>query len=43
MRALLSEAPGGPDTLVVRELADPTPGSGELLAGGRRRLIIPTC
>jgi NADPH:quinone reductase-like Zn-dependent oxidoreductase len=31
VRALLSEAPGGPETLVLRETADPTPGPGELL------------
>ena len=31
MRALLSEAPGGPETLQVRELPDPAPGPGELL------------
>jgi NADPH:quinone reductase-like Zn-dependent oxidoreductase len=31
MRALLSEAPGGPDTLVLRVVSAPTPGSGDLL------------
>ena len=31
MRALLSEAPGGPETLVLREVADPKPGAGDLL------------
>ena len=31
MRALLSETPGGPETLQLRELPDPTPGPGELL------------
>ena len=31
MRTLLSEAPGGPETLQLRELPDPTPGQGELL------------
>jgi NADPH:quinone reductase len=31
MRALLSEAPGGPETLVLREIAEPTAGAGELL------------
>ena len=31
MRALLSEAPGGPEALVLREVADPQPGAGELL------------
>lgn len=31
MKALLSEAPGGPDTLVLREIADPAPAAGEVL------------
>ena len=31
MRALLSEAPGGPETLALREIAKPTTGAGELL------------
>ena len=31
MKALLSEAPGGPETLKLTELADPTPGPGQLL------------
>ena len=31
MRALVSEAIGGPESLVLRELPDPAPGSGELL------------
>jgi len=31
VRALLSEAPGGPETLVLREIAEPQPGPGELL------------
>lgn len=31
MRALLSHAPGGPDTLVLSEIPEPTPGPGELL------------
>ena len=31
MRALLSEAPGGPETLQLRELPDPSPGPGDLL------------
>src|SRR5690242_8377173 len=31
MRALLSEAPGGPETLVLREVADRAPGAGDLL------------
>ena len=31
MKALLSEAPGGPDTLVLREIAAPVPAAGEVL------------
>ena len=31
MKALLSEAPGGPETLRLRELDEPTPGPGQLL------------
>ncbi len=31
MRALLSEAPGGPDTLVLGDIPEPTPGPGDLL------------
>ncbi|HUE80203.1 MAG TPA: NADPH:quinone oxidoreductase family protein [Sphingomicrobium sp.] len=31
MRALLSEQPGGPETLRLAELPDPSPGPGELL------------
>ena len=31
MRALLSETPGGPETLRLSELPDPVPGPGELL------------
>ena len=31
MKALLSHAPGGPDTLQLAELHDPTPSAGELL------------
>lgn len=31
MKALLSRAPGGPETLEVSELADPVPGKGQLL------------
>lgn len=31
MRALLSKAPGGPETLVVEEVPDPRPGPGEVL------------
>jgi len=31
VRALLSEAPGGPGTLALREVPDPVPAAGELL------------
>jgi len=31
MKALLSRAPGGPETLELAELADPAPGAGQLL------------
>src|SRR5258707_7980583 len=31
MRGLLSETPGGPETLELRELPDPEPAPGELL------------
>lgn len=31
MKALLSNAPGGPETLELAELADPVPGPGQLL------------
>src|SRR5688500_18007035 len=31
MRALLSHSPGGPETLRLAEIDDPTPGAGELL------------
>ena len=31
MRALVSEAPGGPETLVLRDVPAPTPGAGDLL------------
>src|SRR6478609_11058795 len=31
MRALLSETPGGPETLVLREVPEPQAGAGELL------------
>ena len=31
MRALLSNAPGGPETLVLTEVADPKPGPSDLL------------
>ena len=41
MKALLSHEPGGPETLRLAELADPSPGPGELLvrvrAAARRR------
>lgn len=30
MKALLSEAPGGPDTLVLRDIPDPVPGPGQV-------------
>jgi len=35
MRALLSEAPGGPETLVLRDVPSPALGEGELLVGVR--------
>lgn len=31
MRAVLSKAPGGPESLVVEEIMDPTPGPGEVV------------
>ena len=31
MKALLSEAPGGPETLVLRDVPEPSPAAGELL------------
>ncbi len=31
MRAMLSKAPGGPETLVLEEVADPQPGRGEVV------------
>ena len=31
MRALLSREPGGPETLELADIADPSPGPGELL------------
>ena len=37
MKALLSERPGGPDTLVLRELPTPQPGPGEL------RIAVHAC
>lgn len=33
MKALLSKAPGGPDTLSLEELPDPVPGKGQVLVG----------
>lgn len=35
MKALLSKAPGGPDTLSLEELPDPAPGKGQVLVGVR--------
>lgn len=35
MQALLSVVPGGPETLELKTLPDPTPGKGELLVGIR--------
>jgi NADPH:quinone reductase-like Zn-dependent oxidoreductase len=31
MKALLSKGPGGPETLVLEDMPDPTPGAGQLL------------
>ncbi|MFN3537730.1 MAG: alcohol dehydrogenase catalytic domain-containing protein, partial [Brevundimonas sp.] len=31
MRAVLSHAPGGPETLTVEEVNDPTPGKGQVV------------
>ena len=39
MKALLSDQPGGPDTLKVTELPDPQPGPGELLVRVRAAAI----
>ena len=39
MKALLSHAPGGPETLTVDELPDPTPGPGQLLVRVRAAAI----
>ncbi len=33
MKALLSAAPGGPETLALTEVAEPVPGAGQLLVG----------
>ncbi|ATY34136.1 NADPH:quinone oxidoreductase family protein [Sphingomonas psychrotolerans] len=35
MKALLSQAPGGPETLSVSDLPDPTPGKGQVLVAVR--------
>ena len=35
MRALLSKAPGGPETLEIGDLPDPTPGPGEVVVAVR--------
>ncbi len=35
MKALLSHRPGGPDTLVLEEVAEPVPGPGEVRVGVR--------
>ena len=39
MRALLSHAPGGPETLRLEELPDPASGAGELLVRVRAGAI----
>ena len=39
MKALLSDQPGGPDTLKVTEIPDPQPGPGELLVRVRAAAI----
>jgi NADPH:quinone reductase-like Zn-dependent oxidoreductase len=39
MRALLSHAPGGPETLVVEDLPDPGPGPGDLLVRVRAAAV----
>jgi NADPH-dependent curcumin reductase CurA len=41
MRALLSESPGGPETLVLRELPDPVPGPGQVLVRARFLSLDP--
>ena len=39
MRALLSHEPGGPDTLRITDLPDPSPGPGELLVRVRAAAV----
>ena len=39
MKALLSNQPGGPETLTLAELPDPTPGPGELLVRVRAAAV----
>jgi NADPH:quinone reductase len=39
MKALLSKAPGGPDTLELSELPDPAPGKGQLLVAVKAAAI----
>ena len=39
MRALLSQAPGGPETLIVSDLPDPVAGPGQLLVRVRAAAI----
>ena len=39
MKGLLSQAPGGPETLTIDELPDPAPGPGELLVRVRAAAI----